>query len=323
MSSWIKAWPGRWQYGSGESRRREEEKVRVVDVRHYESVSQDSSRWAKLSLRPDDIIVVSPVKSGMTWVQTICGLLIFQSPDFPERLRDISPWIDAKASPVDDVTAILESQEHRRFIKTHTPVDGLPVVPGVKLIFVARHPLDAAVSFYHQLKNINYPELMSRLGLPTSIDVTPQLDEREWLVEWIDEQADPIAQTESLAGMLRHVRLAWDRRDDPDVILVHYEDLLNNLDDEMRRIAARLDLGVPDRLWPGLVSAASFRQMAGRAELLTPSEPLTDRRAFFRHGRSGDGLRLLNADQVDRYHSRAGAVLGPELSAWLHRHDGS
>ena len=44
------------------------------------------------------------------------------------------------------VYAQLAEQRHRRFIKTHTPLDGIPLDPRVTYIVAARHPLDTFVS---------------------------------------------------------------------------------------------------------------------------------------------------------------------------------
>ena len=44
----------------------------------------------------------------------------------------------------------LPPSRHRRFIKTHTPLDGIPLDPRATYIATARHPLDMFVSLYHQ-----------------------------------------------------------------------------------------------------------------------------------------------------------------------------
>ena len=49
-------------------------------------------------------------------------------------------------TPHDEVLARLDAQRHRRFIKTHTPLDGLPLDRRATFVVVARHPLDTAVS---------------------------------------------------------------------------------------------------------------------------------------------------------------------------------
>ena len=59
--------------------------------------------------------------------------------------------------PRDEKFARLAAQPHRRFIKTHTPLDGLPVDPARHLHLVARHPLDMAVSLDRQGDDLTGP----------------------------------------------------------------------------------------------------------------------------------------------------------------------
>src|SRR5687767_15368543 len=98
----------------------------------------DSSRWRELQLRPDDIVISTPPKCGTTWMQMICALLIFQSPKIDRPLANISPWVDMQIRPREEVFALLEAQQHRRCIKSHTPLDGLPSNPELTYIGVAR-----------------------------------------------------------------------------------------------------------------------------------------------------------------------------------------
>ena len=61
---------------------------------HYRSVASDNTRWEGFRFRPDDIVISTPPKCGTTWLQMICGLLIFQDPTFDRPLAEISPWLD-------------------------------------------------------------------------------------------------------------------------------------------------------------------------------------------------------------------------------------
>ena len=60
--------------------------------------------------------------------------------------------------PPEIVYARLAEQPHRRFIKTHTPLDGIPLDPRVTYIVTGRHPLDMFVSLRHQ---IDWPALVA------------------------------------------------------------------------------------------------------------------------------------------------------------------
>src|SRR3954469_16062985 len=111
----------------------------------YVSHDDDSGRWDGFPYREGDIVISTRSKSGTTWMQMICALLIFQSPDLPAPLPHLSPWLDCLVIPLDEVYTRLAAQRHRRFIKTHTPLDGVPMNPDVSYVVVARHPLDMAV----------------------------------------------------------------------------------------------------------------------------------------------------------------------------------
>ncbi|MGH9022020.1 MAG: sulfotransferase domain-containing protein, partial [Acidimicrobiia bacterium] len=89
----------------------------------YRSVIADSARWDGFSFRPDDIVISTPWKCGTTWTQMICALLVFQTPELDRPLDLIAPWVDIQTRTKEDLFADLEAQRHRRFIKTHTPLD--------------------------------------------------------------------------------------------------------------------------------------------------------------------------------------------------------
>ncbi len=109
---------------------------------------------------------------------------------------------------------------------------------------------------------------------------------------------------------------------EPNVILVHYDDLVRDLDGEMRRIAGRLGEAAPDDdRWAELVRAATFERMRGRAGWLVPDRAgvLKDAHAFFRRGGSGAGREVLGPDGVARYQQRAAELAPADLLAWLDR----
>lgn len=91
----------------------------------YRSLMADNLRWDALQLRDGDIIISAPSKSGLTWTQRLVSLLVFDGPDLPGPLSTVSPWLDQTIRPIEEVVATLDAQQHRRFIKTHTPLDGL------------------------------------------------------------------------------------------------------------------------------------------------------------------------------------------------------
>lgn len=287
----------------------------------YQSPDEDSARWSQVVFRPGDVVISTRSKHGTTWMQMICALLVFQTPDLPAPLAELSPWVDWLVLPQDEVLARLRSQRHRRVLKTHTPLDGVPLDPQARYVVVCRHPLDAAVSLYHQGDNLDRQRIQQLTGAaepagPRSVRAALP----DWLDAWIDRDADPRQDLDSLPGVMHHLSDAWARRTDGNIVLVRYEDLVTDLEGQMRRLASRLGFLVPERLWPGLVTAAGFPAMRKRAEDLVPDPVgvLKDSGAFFRRGGTGAAREVLSGEQLARYHARAAHLAPADLLVWLH-----
>jgi aryl sulfotransferase len=293
----------------------------------YRSPMQDSARWLTFPFRAGDIVISTRAKTGTTWLQMICALLIFQTPQLPAPLGHLSPWFDDVFAPLDELNARLAAQRHRRFIKTHTPLDGLPARPGVSYIVTGRHPLDAAVSLYHQRDNVDLEwvsQFTAEQEQKPAWQPPPRTSVREWLLDWIAASPDPRAELDSLPGVMWHMSGAWARRGEPDVILVHYDDLIADLGGQMRRLAGRLGIAVPEPAWPALVRAATFESMRAEAASRPASRGmLKDPAAFFRRGSSGAAREILTQDEIADYHARVARLAPPDLLDWLHSGGGA
>jgi hypothetical protein len=290
--------------------------------RSYATSEEDNGRWLSFPFRPGDIVISTRSKHGTTWMQMICALLVFRTPDLPAPLGDLSPWLDRLTEPRAALFARLHAQTHRRFLKTHTPLDGLPVEPEVTYIVVARNPLDAAVSLYHQGANIDRVQLRRLVGLPEpETSQAPRPGLHDWLVEWIEDDPAPADSLDSLPGVMWHITDAWERCSEPNVVLVHYDDLQHDLAGAMRGLTARLGIDVDEPAWPVLIRAATFVEMRARASSLLPDQNgiLKDPAAFFRRGTSGAAREVLSGSELARYHERAGTLAPAEVLHWLHR----
>jgi hypothetical protein len=301
----------------------------------YETLVYDSARWHGFAHRRGDIVITTPPKCGTTWTQMICALLIFQTPELEQPLAMHSPWLDMKTRARRDVYADLAAQQHRRFIKTHTPLDGLPRADRVTYICVGRDPRDVALSMEHHLTNMNMAGFVaardrasaidgddvveaSPLEPPAWLNGTPR--ERFWA--WALDDTPPNLSGSTLLRTLRHVESFWNAPNELDVVLLHYDDLRTDLEGQMRSLAARLGIEVPEELWPSLVTAATFESMKANADRTTPS-PNTDlwlnRQEFFHRGTSGQWRELLDDDDLARYDARVASLVAPDLAAWVHR----
>ena len=286
----------------------------------YQSDIDDNLRWADFAVRDGDVVISTRSKSGTTWVQQICGLLVFQSPTLPEPLAELSPWLDHLVVPQDAMFARLAGQRHRRVIKTHTPLDGIRVIDQATYIVVARQPIDMAASLYHQGGNLDRARIAELAGQPAPEPRPARPPLHEWLVEWVDRDAEP-PWLDSIHGVLAHVADARARSAAAEnVLVVRYEDLLADLDGQMRAIAERLGVAVDEAVWPSLVAAATLDSMRANVDAVVPDPGriMLDHHAFFRRGTSGAGRDELSDVEYEHYRRRVRALSSPELDAWLH-----
>ena len=297
----------------------------------YAGGSFDSSRWDGFVLRPDDVVVCAPQKCGTTWVQMICALLIFQTDRLPAPLALLSPWLDSKSAPLTEVTTGLDAQQHRRFIKTHTPLNGLPGVGSCTYLCVARDPRDVVISSYHAFLNINVAagRAAQQRAAGEPVSETPGVaaprkpDLHTWFRFWVDSPPPPANPAGSLAGLCAHLRTSWEQRGTSNVVLIHYRHLEHNLESEMRRIADALGIIVNDTNWASLVPAAAFEAMRSRADELVPEIHVPgvwyENREFFHAGTSGQWRTLLSDTDLARYEQRLDELdLDPDFRCWLH-----
>lgn len=298
----------------------------------YRSIAADNTRWEGFPFREGDIVISTPPKCGTTWTQMILGLLVFQTPVFPRELDLISPWLEQSLRKLDDVVEDLEAQEHRRFIKSHTPLDGLPFDERVTYICVGRDPRDVALSWDNHMNNLDIPAFLAlreeAVGLedlpelmPEGMPVPPEAElDRFW--QWVEEAPADSQTVSGLAATLHHLSTFWRERSRPNVLLLHYGDLKLDLEGQMRGLAARLGIDVQEDLWGDLVKAATFDDMRLRAKESAPNATKsiwlnTDR--FFNKGESGQWRRLLDSDDLHRYKARVDYLVEPDVSAWVHQ----
>jgi aryl sulfotransferase len=301
---------------------------------HYRNFLFDSARWDGFEFRPGDVIISTPAKCGTTWTQMICGLLIFQTPEFDRPLAEISPWLDMQTRRLDEVFADLDAQRHRRFIKTHTPIDGVPESDDIVYVCVGRDPRDVGISMDNHILNSNVESFVRQrietAGLDDLAEFFPDgfperseaTEDRFWA--WVDDDTPPATATSSLLSTLHHLDAAWQRRDRDNVIIKHYADYKSNLEGEMRDLARRLEIEVPEALWPELVRAAGFEYMRDHADRIAPNSTQDlwlATRDFFRSGRNGQWRDLLDDEGTRRYDARVAELASPELAEWAHRGD--
>jgi aryl sulfotransferase len=285
--------------------------IDVSTLRSYRNAFFDNRRWARFEPRPGDIFVCAPPKCGTTWMQTIVAEMLWPDGDAPRPIMQHAPWLEGEFAPLDRVLARLAAQKHRRTVKTHTPADGIPLLDDAKYVFVARDGRDAFMSLCNQDAHMK-AAMVEGLTAPALADSERPMrgwsgDVQGFFAHWTEEGA-----------FLDHVATFWQRRDLPNLLLVHYNDLKADLDGEMRRIAGFLDIRVPEAQWPAVVERCTFESMKARPEEIGVFEFFEGGvDSFLYKGSNGRWRGVLSPAKLARYEQRVAKVLPPDAARWL------
>jgi aryl sulfotransferase len=292
--------------------------------RVYQNHHLDSTRWDYFQSRSSDVVISTSYKAGTTWAQAIVAHLLFPDGDLPAPVGEMSPWLDMRTRPLELVLNGLEAQAHRRFIKTHLPLDGLPYEDGIRYLYVARDARDVFMSLWNHYSNHTDEVFLSTNNTPGRVgDEFPRLPDdihafwRGWMTQgWFEWESDGWPYW----SHLHHVQSWWDYRHLPNIQLVHYSDMIEDTEREARRIAAFLGIEVPETAWPGIVEAVSFTEMKKRGERYAPGGGehwKGGAQTFLHKGTNGRWRDVLSKTDLGLYDAACERVLTPDCRKWL------
>lgn len=287
------------------------QKVRELHSNHF-----DSTMWNDFKFRDDDIIISTYAKSGTTWMQQIISQLIFNGEEGLE-VAEMSPWIDLRVPPKQVKIPAVEAQEHRRFIKTHLPVDALVFSPKAKYLYIGRDGRDVLWSLYNHhitANNIWYEALNDTPGLVGPKIGKPLDSIVDYYHEWLDKDGYP------WWSMWENVNSWWEIKDLPNVMFVHFAKLKEDMPGMIRRIASFLDISIDESKWNDILKHCSFDYMKDNA---TKSVPLGGAfwdggaKTFIHKGTNGRWREVLTTEESEKYEKIATEKLPSECAHWL------
>ena len=276
----------------------------------------DSTIWNDFPFRNDDIILATYAKSGTTWMQQIVGQLIFAGAE-DMNLAAMSPWMDLRVPPKHVKLAEVEAQPHRRFLKTHLPVEALVFSDKAKYLYVARDGRDMVWSLYNHHRNASakwYGALNETPGLVgPKIDLAPD-DIREYFQTWLARDGFPFW------SFWENIRSWWAIRELPNVKLLHFSDLKADLAAEIDGIAQFLDIRHDGETMRRITAHCGFDYMKERADSIAPLGGALwegGGKTFINKGTNGRWRDTLSVADSAAYETRALAELGPDCAGWL------
>ena len=274
----------------------------------------DSTRWNGFDFRDDDIVIATWSKAGTTLMQQIVAQLIFNG-DGTVFGQEISPWPDFRFLPGEKILAQANEQRHRRFLKTHLPIDALVFSPKAKYIYIGRDARDVFWSWHHHhsmLTDVAY-EHSNPPDRTWEEFPRPDPDIRKAYHDWLDKDGYPVFPFWS------HVQGWWDIRRLPNVKLMHFNQLTADLPGSVRDIATFLDIAIDETAFPRILEYCSLPFMKKRAADVEVLNVIFQGGGgnFINKGTNARWRDVLSETDIAKCDLVAAKHLSPDCARWL------
>ncbi|XP_036402782.1 sulfotransferase 6B1-like [Megalops cyprinoides] len=215
-----------------------------------------------LEARPEDVMLVAYPKCGFNWMVAVLRKIMAAASGKKEE--SVMPPLMEFYGP--EMLQRLDQAPSPRFLGTHMHPENIPAsfcVKKTKMLVIFRNPKDTAVSFYHFSNN--------NPVLPTC---------ESW-----DKFYTEFMSGEVPWGSYFDHALAWEKRmDDPNVMIVTFEELKEDLCEGIRQISKFFDFSLTDEDVQTIAQESTFNAMK---ESSKHSHGQLGK-VFFRKGEVGD-----------------------------------
>ena len=216
------------------------QKIRIHEILKGTRVSIGKS----LSVRNNDIFLVSYPRSGNTWMRFVLGSLIHNVDVNFDNMERYFPDIYR------NTCSQLESLKNPRYLKSHEPYDNR----YHKVIYIVRDPRDVAISYYYWMLKFNkfegeFDGFLDLFFGPNGISYG----------RWDD-----------------HYR-SWRENSDKvnrGVLFLRYEDLIDNAIDNIKTILGFININIDNDVIHTVVKSNSFSGMKNKENYASDQNPL-------------------------------------------------
>ncbi|KAF0307344.1 Sulfotransferase 1C4 [Amphibalanus amphitrite] len=213
-------------------------------------------------LDPRDVWVVTPPKCGTTWTQEMVWLI---------------------ANDLDYEGA--KTTHHAR--QSHLPfsLNNPRLLDTCKVVYVARNPKDACVSFFHHMRLIRLHDFLGDLELFMDYFIKGQVVE---------------------APFIEHMIEAWNLRHHPNLCFLFYEDMKKDLRAQIRKVSKFLGKDYSeeqvDKLAEHLHIDNFKKNPWVNADHMKDGKIMhTDRGSFIRKGKTGDWKNHFTPEMNEKF----------------------
>ena len=238
----------------------------------------------KFTPRDSDIILATYPRSGTTWLQSILYMLKHKHKiDGPIQTSIpfiIFPQFDSSPGPGSQppLKPEFENIPAPRILKTHLPWDLVPKSPHCKYVYCYRNPKDVLVSFHlHTTGSVGHAYDGS-LSEFLDLFLRGEVEYGSW---W------------------QHVLGWWQLRDNPNVLVLSYEELQSNFKEKVSQLAAFTGLELTEELYELIAKESALKAMKSNEFISLKMKPVKpgEQFAHVRKGVVGDWKEVLTAEQ--------------------------
>jgi len=260
----------------------------------------------KIAWRDDDVVISVPPKSGTTWTMNIVHQLREKGDRSFDDIYAEVKWIETMESPestVEDMVKCIDEMpaSRPRAFKTHASPPTLPFQQSIKYVVVVRNPEEAIVSM-KTFTSKHSQEFLKYWGMPPEA------------FQWADIEAfynafvKGVGMDKMLFGFMAEW---WKLRNEPNVLLLHYKDMVSDHEGSITKISDFLGYGpYTDDEWSAILELTSFQWMKKHEARFEASSvwhiPVLEKGAMLRQGsfgmaRTKDGMtEALGSDLEER-----------------------
>lgn len=276
----------------------EEKLYRYKGVLYPQLLSPEENLKAleNFKAREEDIVLVAYPKCGFNWMVGVVRKIIAEATGVKTEAR-MPPLIEFFGP---EMLKEVEAAPSRRFLGTHLHPDNIPASFNemkTKILVIFRNPKDTLVSFYHFSNN------------------NPVLPSESWDSFYSNFMSGDVAW-----GSYFDHALAWEKRMiDPNVMIVTYEELKQDLSDGIRQISSFFGYTLTEAQVLQISDGSTFSAM--KQSSANSHESLGD--VIFRKGEVGDWKNHFTPEQsreMDAAFNKqlAGTRLGAKLNYQRH-----
>lgn len=274
--------------------------------------------------RDGDIWISVPAKSGTNWMMNIVHQLLTGGDASFDSIYSVVPWPEFVERPGQPPQEILDRiaampTSARRAFKTHAPPPDMPFIKAgqgkdVKYIAVCRNPEEAIVSFKVFLDM--HTDAFYDLWQVPKAALTRQ-DFATFYREVVDSKG--------MQGIFFGFLAAWwPLRHEPNVLLLHYADIMKDSPNVLRRIAAFLGISPSEAQWAAIEEHSSFAWMKANETKFENHPrvpvPLLESGGMIRKGKTGAAREDGMNDEISAHLRHFGSRIIPDAIAlrWLY-----